>query len=81
MINVSNGFNSVANGSVRPLVGGVHISWDKNRDDTINWFVLDQSELDGGDILAQDISDPIQFWDSYDYVRETDRLIKQEWSR
>lgn len=81
MINVSNGFNSVANGSVRPLVGGVHISWNKNRDDDINWFVLDKSQLDGSDILAQDTSDPIQFWDSYDYVRETDRLIKQEWSR
>lgn len=81
MINVSNGFNSVANGTVRPLVGGVHISWEKNRDDTINWFTLDSSELDGGDILAQDLSDPLQFWDSYDYQRETDRLISQEWSR
>lgn len=81
MINVSNGFNSVANGTVRQLVGGVHISWQKNRDDTIDWFVLDQSQLDGGDILAQDITDPIQFWDSYDYEKETNRLIKQEWSR
>lgn len=81
MINVSNGFNRVANGSVRPLATGVNISWTKERASDISWFTLNASQLDGSDIVAQDTTDPIQLWDSYDYKSETDRVIEVNWSR
>lgn len=81
MINTSLDFSRVADGSVRPLAGSVSVSWEKNRTTDIKWFTLNESVLDGSDLLVQDPTDPIQYWDSYDYKSETDRLIEQSWSR
>ena len=47
----------------------------------MGWFVLDQSELDGGDILATEPDDVIQLWDAYDWGKYSNDVIKMDWSR
>ena len=75
MNTVSTKFHDLANGSVRPLDWEVAISWSKERNSDTSWFTLDQSTLGGGDLLAEDTTNPVQLWDSYDYERSRDRVI------
>lgn len=74
-------FNQYAAGSVRPLSWALRISFDKAFDDSVNFFTLDSSLLDGGDLLAPSDDNPLQEWDFYIYNSFTDRLISVEWSR
>lgn len=72
---VPNGFNDIANGDIRPLAWGAFISFDKAYDDNITFFTLDQSILDGSDVLATSNDNPIQAWDKYKYLNYTERLV------
>ena len=81
MINTSNEFNQVANGTIRPLALNAKISFTKQRSNSVGWFVLDQSQLDGTDILATDPDDSIQLWDAYEWGDFTDDVIGMTWSR
>lgn len=81
MINVSDAFHELAAGPVRPLDWRVNVSFTKERDDDIGWFTLDESQLDGGDLLADDDTKPIQVWDAYDYQDISDRLISMSITR
>ena len=65
MISTTNVFNAVADGTIRPLALNAKISFTKQRSLSVDWFVLDQSELDGSDILATDPDDSIQLWDRH----------------
>ena len=68
MINVSDRFHQLAAAPVRPLDWDIGISFTKQRNANVDWFTLDQSTLDGGDLIASDTTNPIQLWDSYDYL-------------
>lgn len=81
MINTTNEFASVANGTIRPIALNAKISFTKQRDDDIAWFVLDQSQLDGADILATDSDDVIQLWDAYEWDDVSEDVIGMSWSR
>lgn len=78
---VPNGFNALADGDVRPLSWGLLISFDKQFDDDITFFTLNQSVLNGTDILAPTEDNPLQAWDLYEYLDYTDRVIFMSWER
>ncbi len=81
MINVSDRFHQLAAAPVRPLDWDIAISFTKQRNTNVNWFTLDQSTLDGGDLVASDTTNPIQLWDSYEYLFLKERLISLSFSR
>lgn len=81
MINTTDEFASVANGTIRPLALNAKISFTKERDDDMSWFILDQSILDGTDILATDSADAIQLWDAYEWNDVSEDIIGMNWSR
>lgn len=81
MISTSTTYHELAAGPVRPLDYRVNVSFTKTRNSEIDWFILDQSELDGGDLLADDDTRPIQLWDAYDYQDISDRLISMNIER
>lgn len=81
MITTTDEFNAVANGTIRPLALNAKISFTKQRDDDISWFILDQSQLDGTDILATDSAEPIQLWDAYEWDDVSEDIIGMNWSR
>lgn len=71
---VSPQFNQLADGDIRPLNWGASISFTKEFDDDVTFFTLDQSVLNGVDILAPSDDNPIQAWDFYEYTDFTERL-------
>lgn len=81
MQTVPSGFNALADGDVRPLSWGLFISFSKAYDDDITFFTLDQSILDGPDILAPTEDNPLQAWDFYEYIDYSDRVIYLSWER
>lgn len=74
MQTVSPAFNQRANGDIRPLAWGARISFDKQFDDDVTFFTLNQSVLNGVDILAPSDDNPVQAWDYYDYKDFTERI-------
>lgn len=68
-------FNALANGDVRPHSWGSAISFTKAFDDDVTFFILDQSQLDGVDLLAPSEDNPIQAWDFYDYTDYSERIV------
>lgn len=74
-------FNSHLNGEIRPLSWAYRMSFDKSYDDSTVFFTLDQSMLNGSDILAPTSDNPIQAWDFYKYQNYTDRIMSMEWTR
>lgn len=68
-------FNEMANGDIRPISYGVKISFRKEFDDNVTFFTLDQSQLDGVDILGASNDNPIQAWEYYKYIDYTERLL------
>lgn len=81
MITTSTTFEQVAESTVRPIAQKTLISFTKERNESLNWFILDQSQLDGGDILATDPDDVIQAWDAYEWSDFSKDLIRVDWSR
>jgi len=78
---VSTAFNALADGDVRPLSYGLSISFDKQFDSAVTFFTLNQSTLNGSDILSTTQDNPIQAWDYYEYLDYTERVIYQSVSR
>ncbi len=74
-------FDVLAQGHVRPISYGIRASFDKSFDETVTFFTLDQSLLDGPDILATVDDNPITAWDIYQYINYTDRAISLEVTR
>lgn len=75
MISVPERFTQIAEGSVRPLDWRLDISFTRQLSPDIQWFTLDQSLLDGGDLLSLSDTQSIQPWDSYDYEDYSSKLI------
>ena len=76
MQTVSTQFNKLADGDIRPISAyDVLISFTKAFDNDTTFFTLDQSLLNGVDILAPSDDNPIQAWDYYEYASYRDRLM------
>lgn len=73
--------NIAKNTNLRPISYGGRVSWTKEFDDSITFFVLNTSVLDGVDLLAPSEDNPIQEFDYYEYVNVDDRLMGVEVSR
>lgn len=74
MQSVSSQFNERANGDIRLVSWGADISFDKTSDPGLTWFTLDQSVLDGGDILGISGDEPFLPWNYFAYQNFTERL-------
>lgn len=74
-------FIDMARGDVRSHSWGVRISFTKAYDDDITFFTLNQSLLNGGDILGTTADNPIAAWDYYEYADYTDRITYMSWDR
>lgn len=74
-------YRQLAEGHVRPLSWNVSSAFDKTIDESIEFFTLDESLLDGPDILASFDSNVIQEWFQYIYENLDDRVISLEWQR
>jgi hypothetical protein len=82
MLSASPQFTAHATGQVRPLSWQVLMAFEKAFDPSITFFTLDQSVLDGPDLLApDDDSDELSDWHRYAYTDYSDRVIEFEWSR
>lgn len=67
MQSVSNQFLDYVDGDIQPISWGVNISFPKNYDENVTFFILDTSVLNGIDILGTETDNPVQAWDKYDY--------------
>jgi hypothetical protein len=81
MISVSDVYHELAAGTIRPLDYRVNVSFTKARNEDISWFTLDRSVLDGGDLLGDDDTKPVQIWDAYEYQDISERLVDMSISR
>ena len=81
MITVSDDFHKLARGQVIQPIVAPYISFAKDYDPSITFFTLDQSVLDGADILAAEETNPLQIWDLYNYLNYSDRLVQLQLSR
>lgn len=81
MIGVSDNFHQAAFGQIIQPIVKLYVSFDKQLDEG-GFFTLDQSELDGPDLLKFNGSDAdTQGWDFYNYVDYSDRLVAATWER
>lgn len=74
-------YRQLAEGYVRPLSWQVRAAFDKTIDESVEFFILDESLLDGTDILASEEALVIREWDKYIYENISDRVISLEWQR
>lgn len=81
MQSTSSQFDTLAKSAVRPIRAEVRVSFDKQIDPSITFFTLDQSLLDGPDILADENHNVITEWDKYLYRDYSDRIISVEVNR
>lgn len=72
---VSPQFNQLANGDIRPLSWGAYISFDKAFDPDITWFTLNESVLNGNDVLGVAEDNPLLPWSQYEYQNYSERLV------
>ncbi len=72
---VSDKFHQILSSGVVGVASQVKVSWTKLRTETINWFCLDKSTLDGDDLLATPENNPTQVWDAYDYQDMSGRVV------
>lgn len=81
MQTVTSKFHEAAQGQVIPLDWKARISFDKEFDDTVEFFTFDASEFDGPDLLAPNDDNPVSYWDYYKYLDYTSRITSMEWTR
>lgn len=78
---VSESFHRKSQAGVRKHRWSLLMSFEKDFDDSRTFFTLDQSQMNGTDVLAPVGESPIQFWDFYNYEPYGDRVISMEWER
>lgn len=81
MQTVPDSFHISAQNGIRPHTWGFWASFPKNIDDTVEFAIWDVSEWDAGDLWAPSDDNPIAYWDYYDYLNYSDRLVSMEWTR
>lgn len=78
---VSQSFHDKSQAGIRRHRWSSLIAFDKDFDESRDYFILDVSDLDGGDIITPVGDNPIQYWDFYQYSTFTDRIIALEWEK
>lgn len=68
---VSDSFKQITAASVKSPQPGCLVSWDKSISDSVKFFTLDQSALDGPDMIMGSDSSSITFFDKFRYIDET----------
>lgn len=81
MLTTTARYDELKNMSLRNIGLGLRISFDRAYNDETQPFTLDESLLDGPDILIPDDDTPIQMWDFYKYQDYSDRLISMTTER
>lgn len=81
MISVPTLFNDLAKGQVIELVSRFYVSFSKTLNPDLSFFTLNQSELDGGDILEPYGGGVLQLWDAYAYTDYSDRIVSIDLER
>lgn len=66
---------------VRPIGQRVRVSFDKTFDEDVEFFTLDESQLDGVDVLAPVGDNVLAEWDKYSYTDYSDRVMYVEWTK
>lgn len=81
MQTVSSNFHESAQGQIVPLNWQSRISFDKQFNDTVEFFTFDSSDFDGPDLLAPNDDNPVSYWDYYTYLDYSARILSMEWTR
>lgn len=81
MIEVTSRFHALAQGQVIHPIAELYISYNKQINTDTTFFTLDQSVLNGPDLLKPVGDNILQLWDLYDYVNYTDRLVSVDIER
>jgi len=81
MQSVNQNFHDAAQGSIVPIDWKFRVSFDKEFDNDVSFFTLNNSILNGTDVLGPSDDNPLQQWDKYAYQDYGDRVIALEWSR
>lgn len=74
-------FHEMAQNSVIPIDWGLRMSFEKEFDSDLKFFTLDESILNGLDLISPSDDNLLNEWDYYNYLPYSDRVITQEWSR
>lgn len=81
MQSVSSQFTDKAKGALRKLDWRLFMAFDKQFDDDIDFFTIEESLIEAGDFIKPDGSDVVQEWDKYQYQDFSNRVLSMEWSR
>lgn len=81
MQTVSSRFQYLVTNSLIPIDWGFKMSLTKQYETDSNWFTLDDSLLDGMDILKPSDDNDLQNWFRFIYEDYTSRVISLEWTR
>lgn len=75
MITVPLDFHTLANGQLINPIAKLYVSFQKDLSPSVKYFTLNDSQLNGDDLLGSSEDNPIQLWDTYNYFDFSDRLI------
>lgn len=78
MQTTSDRYDTASLSDMRRISWAARISFTKNLDEDVGLFTLNQSLLDGGDVLTTSNREDIQPWDKYAYSEVDDRVIEME---
>lgn len=81
MQTISERFQELQAAHMRPLSWQFKASFDKTLDDSVTFFTMDVSVLDGVDILASESENILAEWNKYIYTDYSDRVIQLEYQR
>lgn len=81
MLSVSTNLANKAAGAMRKLHWRLFMAFDKEFDDDIDFFTIEESLIEGGDFIKPEDSDVVQEWDKYQYKDLSNRVLQLEWSR
>lgn len=74
-------FHDMSQNTVMPLAWSFRAAFDKEYNDDVSFFMLNNSVLNGNDVLSPAEDNPLQQWDKYHYQNLDDKVISMEWSR
>ncbi len=74
------GFFNNSQADIREISFKCFISFDRDFDDDITFFTINDSIIGGTDFLKGE-NDVVQEWDKYRYIDYSDRVISMEWER
>lgn len=80
MQSVTNTFTAESRSLARKPKSDFQVSWQKQFEESINFFTIGQSTIGGNDVIKGE-GNVIQEWNKYVYQDETSNLMRMEWER